>query len=40
MTNTKEKKNDHDLPTLKEERFSCFNQQKNATLDDSMSESK
>lgn len=40
MTNTKEKKIDHDLPTLKEERFSSFNQWKNAGLDDSISESK
>lgn len=37
MTNTREKKV-HNLPTLKEEKCNCFNQQKNALLNDSMKE--
>lgn len=36
----KKEKKYHDLPTLKEERFSCFNQQKSAGLDDSVNENK
>lgn len=32
------KKKVHNLPTLKEEKCNCFNQQKNALLNDSMSE--